>query len=192
MNPKLTEAREFLEKKDDGTPVFEVEWTQKVTWYVAAASKEEAEKAAKDIGTRDLDFDDPDVYVSEDLTAAAKKHAEKLKQECKPPDADSGVFKGEIIHVNEYFAQRVWHLICEKVGNSMACVECGHEDWVSEFNLNPEPVKYGHIPIMGCPECKAPIDWVALMGEEKKADDKTLPMFGEEGEADGVQGREED
>lgn len=186
----LEEAREFLDERDGGTKVFEVEWTWKVTWQVAAASKEEAEKAAQEVSDQELRDcqDNPDLYVSNDLTEQARKLAEKTNREVRPPEADSGVFEGEILAVNEYIAQRIWHLIVDVTGGQMECPVCGHEDWTSEFNRNPEPPKYGHIPILGCPECKAFIDWVRVVGEkEKVADDQTMPLFEEKGEADGDQ-----
>jgi hypothetical protein len=83
-------------------------------------------------------------------------------------------------------------MIVDVTGGQMECLVCGHEDWTSEFNRNPNPPKHGHMPILGCPECKAFIDWVRILSEKEKADDKTMPLFGEEGEGDGVQGREED
>lgn len=189
----LDEAREFLDERDGHTRVFEVEWTWKVTWYIAAASKEEALKAAQEVSDQELRDcqDDPELYVSNDLAEQAKKHAEKFKCEVKPPRADSGVFEGEIIAVNEYIAQRVWHLIVETMGEHMMCPSCGYEDWTNEFNLNPEPLKYGYIPIMGCPECRQPLDWLELLRKEEP-DYRTGSLFGEEGEGDGVQGREED
>jgi hypothetical protein len=184
MNPKLTEAREFLDKKDDGLAIFEVEWTQKVTWFVAAASKEKAEEAAKEVDVNDLDFDDPDVFVSGDLTEAAKVHSKKLNREITPHEPDSGVHEGQVLHINEYLALRVWSLICECMGTEMKCPECGHEDWTSMFNLNSDPPKYGHVPIMGCPKCRHPLGWVQLVSKKQQVDDETVPLFGEEGEGE--------
>jgi hypothetical protein len=170
MNPKLEEARKFLDKEDDGTKIFEVKWTQKVTWFVAAASREEVEQAAKEILVCDFEFDAPDVFVSTDRTEWVKNHREKFREqfgrELEFPVPDSGVFKGKIIEIREYFALRAWHLICDRLGDSMKCSECGHEDLVSEFNLNPDP-EYGHVPKMGCPRCRGQIDWVDLVGEKQ-------------------------
>jgi hypothetical protein len=176
---ELKKALRFLEERD-GFEVFEIEWIKKVTEYVVADSAEAVRKAAEASNQNDLDFGPAEIFVSSALAEHAKKAG------AKPPNPDSGVFNGEIIHINEYIAQQIWHMIVDAVGNEMTCEVCGHEDWVSEFDLNPSDrlPKWGYMPIMGCPNCKAFIDWEKLL-REKVVDDKTLPLFEGEGKEDG-------
>jgi len=163
MTEKSDAAQKFLAEIDDGLRVFCVEWEQRVSWCVAATSQEEAKEAAENISTMDLEFDDPDISVSPDLTVQAEGMAKRLKTPVKPPQPDSGVWEGDIVHVDEYVAQRAWKMIGDAAGETMRCAKCGHEDWTSEFNLNTNPPKYGYVPTMGCPECRTPIDWMQLV-----------------------------
>jgi len=165
MDAGQKEAREFLDKEDGGkTKVFEVRWVKQVIWYVAASSQEEAKQAAEDIsGDLDLYFEDPDVFVSKDLVASAEIMAKRFHDKIKAPEPDSGVFDGEILSINEYVAQRIWQLICERSDEVLACSACGYEDSIDRFNCHPGKPQHGYIPKMACPECDKFIGWKSLV-----------------------------
>lgn len=179
---RFKEAKEILEKIDGETKIFEVEWTWKVTWYVEAKSMKEAEEAAENISDYDLNSyrDDPFLDISSDLVARARRDSEKMKRKINPPVSDSGVFKGKIIHISEYIAQKVWELVEDVTNGDMTCLECGYSGLAREFNLNTETPEHGHIPILGCPSCRVPIDLKDFLSERlKEKDEKTLLLFGE-------------
>lgn len=177
MNEQIKAVMEFVEQRRP-QKLFEVEFTQRATWYVLAASHQEAKAAAEALNSSDVDFDYMDVDVcSYDLyqRTNGKKWPEEGFTGREP---DSGAFEGEVLNVLDYVVRLANHLIEQHVADEVECPDCGVPSELSDFRCTPD----SQLPLFRCPACQRLVDWRELVEQNSAGvDEQTLPMFPEGG-----------
>lgn len=197
----LKEARETRETKEalqflakhGGLKVYEVEWTCRAEWWVAAESREEVSQIVEKMDHTDvrdlMRANELEVWVSEDQIERSRNFRKNFGRDVEVADPDVAVSGGKLCGLQRYLGRQIWEML-EQWRPHLTCEKCGHG--APMFRWRRAGSGKG-LPLLGCPACKTSVEWQYVLHQvvPPEQDDRTLPLFGkDEGVADGAASRE--